>query len=231
MCRDTDSRHPLFRLETDNPPHDKPIGREQLTTTKTIQSPSKARMGIVDAAWRAAAEVGVAELSIEDVAARAGLDTETVLELVGSKQQLLMVLLDDDSAQLESVLYQLEAAPLAEAERLSHFVQVALRMAGTPERATVLKDLWAVVLGRPDLSEWAAERIRGRRTILRNWIDRETGGELQATPSNALASALLALIDGLTLHAGLDPTAFRWENVMAAVDAILGGWQEARLVR
>jgi AcrR family transcriptional regulator len=187
-------------------------------------------MGIVDAAWRAAAEIGVGKLSIRDVAAEAGLDTGTVLELIGSKDKLLKVMLDDDSARLESVLYQLEAAPLPEEERLSNFVQVALRMASTPERASVLKDLWAVVLGRPDLSEWAAERIRGRRTILRSWIDRVTGGELQAAPSNALASALLALIDGLTLHAGLDPSAFRWENVMAAVDAILGGLRVKPLV-
>ncbi|HEX2178334.1 MAG TPA: TetR/AcrR family transcriptional regulator [Actinomycetota bacterium] len=202
-----------------------------MTITKSVQSPSRTRMRIVDAAWRAAAEVGVAKLSLEDVAAEAGLDTGTVLELVGSTDELLLALLDDDSAQLEGVLYQLEAAALPEAERLSQFVQVALRMAGTSERAPVLKDLWAIVLGRPDLSEWAAERIRGRRTILRNWIDRVTGAELQATPSNALASALLALIDGLILHAGLDPSAFSWENVTAAVDAILGGLQEKSPVR
>jgi hypothetical protein len=48
-------------------------------------------------------------------------------------------------------------------------------------------------------------------------------GELVDTPANALASLLLAIGDGLSLHAGLDPGAFRWENISHALDLLLAG--------
>ena len=48
-------------------------------------------------------------------------------------------------------------------------------------------------------------------------------GELREVPANALASVLLAMADGLMLHAAIDPSAFRWENVGRAVEALLEG--------
>ena len=59
---------------------------------------------------------------------------------------------------------------------------------------------------------------------MRSWIeDAIDAGELEDVPSNALAAILLALGDGLMLHAGLDPSGFRWTNVKRALDAILEG--------
>jgi hypothetical protein len=44
---------------------------------------------------------------------------------------------------------------------------------------------------------------------------------LVGAPANALASLMLALGDGLTIHARLDPEAFKWENIRVTVDLLL----------
>ncbi len=60
--------------------------------------------------------------------------------------------------------------------------------------------------------------------MLRGWIAAAiAAGELVAIPSNAFAAILLALGDGLTLHAGLDLTGFRWPNIRKALDDLLEG--------
>lgn len=195
--------------------------------TETKERAAGIRLQILDAGWRQAAKSGFNNLTMTEICADTGLDPSVVHELVPDKDALLVGLLEDDQAQLEGVLYRLEATSLDEIERLTLFVQGALQIAGTAERAKVLTELWAIVLSRPDLSDWAAERIRGRRTILRNWIDRSAGNAFLTVPSNALASAVLALLDGLILHAGLDPQAFKWENVSGAVNSMLGNLVQA----
>lgn len=78
------------------------------------------------------------------------------------------------------------------------------------------------------------ERIRERLSAvverrgarLRAWIEKGTvEGEFVDVPGNALASVLLALEDGLMLHAALDPSAFRWKRIRRAVGAMLSGLQ------
>jgi hypothetical protein len=63
---------------------------------------------------------------------------------------------------------------------------------------------------------------------LRAWIEEAVAsGDLAPIPANALAAILLALGDGLLLHAGLDPAGFRWGNIAKALDAILEGIAQA----
>ena len=52
-----------------------------------------------------------------------------------------MGLLNDDSAQLEVILYRLETAALSGAERLSRFVEAALEVGADPDRAAARRDL------------------------------------------------------------------------------------------
>jgi hypothetical protein len=69
-----------------------------------------------------------------------------------------------------------------------------------------------------------AATVARRRTALRALIEQGVqAGELAAVPANALASVLLALSDGLVLHGGLEPTAFKRSNIYRAVDAVLDG--------
>jgi len=48
-------------------------------------------------------------------------------------------------------------------------------------------------------------------------------GEITDIPSNAFASALLTLGDGLTLHLSLDPSGFRGNNIARILAATVAG--------
>ena len=91
-------------------------------------------------------------------------------------------------------------------------------------RVQVRADLWADLLTEEVVREHLAEVMQRRRALVRAWIDEGiAAGDLIEIPSNALASILLALTDGLMLHGALDPDAFRWRNMRRALDVLLAG--------
>jgi AcrR family transcriptional regulator len=121
-----------------------------------------------------------------------------------NKQNLLLALLDDDAAGIDRKIEEMEGMNLAQAERLRRFTRWMLERGADPAQMQL------------------------RRSHLRAWIEKGiVEGELVEVPANALASVLLALEDGLVLHAALDPSAFRWERIRIALGAILDGLRPA----
>jgi hypothetical protein len=99
-----------------------------------------------------------------------------------------------------------------------------LELGDDPARVQVRADLWAAMLTEPTVRACFSATIDRRRAVLRGWIeDSVVAGELVAVPSNAAASILLALGDGLVLHAGLDSAGFQWPNIRRALDVLLDG--------
>ena len=80
-------------------------------------------------------------------------------------------------------------------------------------------------LSGSEFHSWRAKQ----RSCLECWCAplREAGidhrGELVDLAPNALASILIALGDGLILHAALDPAAFQWRNVATVLVMLLEG--------
>lgn len=67
--------------------------------------------------------------------------------------------------------------------------------------------------------------VRQRRARLRRWVQASIDAgeiDLREAPPNAFASLLLALGDGLMLHAAIDPSSFRWQNIARVLDEVLG---------
>jgi hypothetical protein len=88
----------------------------------------------------------------------------------------------------------------------------------------VLADLWATIGNETPVREAFSASVKARRSVLREWIDAAVEDEeLVDLPPNALASILIALGDGLILHAALDPTAFQWRNVRKVLLMLLEG--------
>jgi hypothetical protein len=86
----------------------------------------------------------------------------------------------------------------------------------------VRADLWADILTDDLVRARFSATIDRRRVRLRGWIEEGVAaGDLADIPANAGASILLALSDGLLLHAGLDPAAFRWANIRRVLDILL----------
>jgi AcrR family transcriptional regulator len=163
-------------------------------------------------------------MTVDDVCAEANLSKGAFYGYFESKDGLLVGLLDEDAAELDRMLDEIDRAETSGIERLRRFSRAMLGHADDPGRAQVRADLWATVLGEEALRRHFAETGARRRVRLRAWIrEGVEQGEIREVPANALASLLLATADGLMLHATLDPSAFRWANIRRAVDELLDG--------
>lgn len=179
---------------------------------------------LIDAAWRCAATKRFGDLTIDEVCAAAGVSKGTFYGYFASKQDLLLELLDESAATLERVMDELAAVPLSGIERLRQFTQAMLTLADDPGRSQVRADLWADILTEKVVRARFSATIERRRARLRGWIEEGImAGDVVDVPANAGASILLALCDGLLLHAGLDPAAFQWVNIRRALDVLLTG--------
>ncbi len=182
------------------------------------------RQLLVDAAWRCAALRGFRDLTVDDVCAEAGVSKGAFYGYFVHKQDLLLALLEDDAATLDSELEQITSTNSSGVKRLRLFAQAMLARGEDLARVQVRADLWADLLTEQAVREHLARSMRRRRVLVRSWIEEAVAsGELLEIPANALASILLALADGLMLHRALDPGAFQWRNIRHAIDVMLAG--------
>ncbi|MHB8508207.1 MAG: TetR/AcrR family transcriptional regulator [Candidatus Dormibacteria bacterium] len=183
---------------------------------------SAKRDHFVNAARRCAATRGYHDFSIDDVCLEAGVSKGAFYVHFDSKLALLLALLDDETARFERQVAPLESATAGYADRLHRFARLMLAEAHEPANVQLRTDLWAAALVEPVIRERFVAEIDRRRRRLRGWIDAGiASGELAEVPANAFASILLALMDGLVLHAAVDPSGFRWVNIRKALEVIL----------
>jgi AcrR family transcriptional regulator len=181
------------------------------------------RKHLIDAARSCVARGGYRTLSVDDVCAEAGLSKGAFYTYFDQKQDLLLALLDDDTAGLSELVADAASQP-------SGIAQIRRFVAGIVDRGsdgTVVQlraDLWAEISSDESLRAHFLEAMQWRRARLAGLIDAAVAaGELVDVPPNALAAVFLALGDGLMLHRALDPSGFRWPNVRRAIDALLEG--------
>jgi TetR/AcrR family transcriptional regulator, repressor for uid operon len=182
------------------------------------------RRKLIDAARRCVAARGFQSLTVDDVCAEAGVSKGAFYIYFNQKQDLLLALLDDEAAAIEEVMQALNDARMSGVERLRRFARAMIERGVDPAGVQIRADLWAEMSSNPAVRQKWVTVTRERRAVLKSWIEGGVeSGELASIPANALAAILLALGDGLLLHAGLDPTGFRWGNIVRALDAILEG--------
>lgn len=182
------------------------------------------RQRLLVAAWRCASRKGYRDMTVDDVCTEAGASKGAFYGYFPNKQHLLLAMLDDDASQIDRKIEELEQSGWPQSDRLQRFIRWLLERGADPAQMQVRADLWAAVLTEDRVRERLSAAVGRRRAKLRAWIEMGTvEGEFVDMPPNALASVLLALEDGLVLHAALDPSAFRWERISSAVEAILAG--------
>jgi AcrR family transcriptional regulator len=184
------------------------------------------RKQLLDAAWQGLRKRGYRDLTVDDVCDTAGVSKGTFYGYFESKNDLLVALIEEESAALDEVVSGLCEADLTGAERLRLFARAILKQAEDPARAQVRADLWASLVADSALHDHFRATVGRRRRLLRAWIERSIeDGDLAIEEgyANALASVLLALSDGLTLHHSLDPNGFRWPNIRVVLDLLLSG--------
>jgi AcrR family transcriptional regulator len=182
------------------------------------------RQQLIDAAWRCVRIAPFASLTVDDVCAEAGVSKGAFYVYFAQKQDLLLALLDDEASEIEALSRSLAEQHPSGIERVRRFVRAMVQRGDDPGRVQIRADLWAEMSSNPAVRDRWIAAMRERRAVLQAWIEESTAsGELEPIPAKALSAILVALGDGLVLHAGLDPTAFRWTNVGRALDAILEG--------
>ena len=182
------------------------------------------RQQFVDAAWRCAATKGYRGMTVDDVCAEAGLSKGAFYGYFDQKRDLLVALLEDDASVIDSALQHHDASSSSMLAKLRGYARTVLERSDEPGRAQLGADLWAAMLTEKDVAVAFAQSVQRRRETLRSWIEQAVAkGEIIEIPANAFASILLALSDGLVLHASISPTAFRWVNIRSALDVLLGG--------
>jgi AcrR family transcriptional regulator len=186
------------------------------------------RRQIVEAAQRCVAARGFQSLTVDDVCAEAGVSKGAFYVYFEQKQDLLLAMVDDEAGEMDELMLELQRTHMSGVERLGRFSRAMIARGDDPARVQIRADMWAEMSSDPVVREKWAEVMNARRTWLRGWIEEAVGsGDLAPIPANALASILLALSDGLLLHASLDPASFRWTNIGRALDAILEGISSA----
>ncbi len=167
---------------------------------------------------------GFRDLTVDDVCAEAEVSKGAFYGYFEHKQDLLLVLLEDDSEALDEELAAIARTSSSGVERMRRFARVMLACGADAARVQVRADLWADLLTEEVVRERFALATHRRRQLVRGWIEEAVAsGELVEIPANALASILLALTDGLMLHGALDPGGFRWSNIRRAIDVMLAG--------
>ena len=182
------------------------------------------RQAFVDAAWRGVARKRYRELTVADVCAEAGLSKGSFYTHFGEKDDLLLALLDDDSASVDALIATVDETPASPIERLRRYVDAVADAGEDPARVRLRAEIWTEVSVNDNLRRHLADAVGHRRAALAGWITAAVAaGELVEVPANALAATLLALADGLMVHASVDPQGFRWANVRLALAGLLDG--------
>lgn len=190
----------------------------------TPETKTERRQRLIEAARRCLAHRSFRTLTVDDVCAEAGVSKGAFYGYFVRKQDLLFALLDDEDATTRDLMQGLEAGHLTGVERLRRFIRAMVKRGSDPSGLQIQTDLWVEMATDPAVRAHWADAVRERRGVLRAWVeDGVASGELTEIPANAFAAILLALGDGLPLHAGLDPNGFRWANVGRALDALLEG--------
>ncbi|HEY3558681.1 MAG TPA: TetR family transcriptional regulator [Kribbella sp.] len=172
------------------------------------------RLEILEAAMAVFGERGYANGSLQEIADRVGMTHAGVLHHFGSKEQLLIALLeyrdDADVAELEGH-HAPRGAPL-----LEHLVNTAeenAKRAGIVQAYTVL--LGEAVTDNHPGRKFFTDRFAGLRDMVASAVADATGRPLDDPKVSAGASAIIAVMDGLQSQWLLDPDAV---DMRATVD-------------
>lgn len=180
------------------------------------------RRRIAEALWRITAGRGLEAVSLRDVATEAGVSMGSVQHYFTTKEQMLLFALEYMSERIDRrVRERVAASPDPQAARtVLRATLVELLPMDEEHRAEA--GVWVAFLARAAVEPNLAAILRESYAQLHEmvaWLIRRTqegSGALEDLDSEREAAALLALVDGLTVHTLIGHHAP--ESALAAVD-------------
>ena len=187
---------------------------------------AETRARLLGAAAELFAEHGIDAVSVDAVAGGAGRTSGAVYAHFGSKQGLLLALLDEWKHSLLTVIAaEFELAPGTE-ERLR---AVAANVIAEPSEATrrlllLEQELWLRAARDPEVAAALAARLRDSHDRLarglRAWMD--AGVIPRSASPDHLATAFRAVVLGLVMQRRVDPAGVDVASAEEALAAVLG---------
>ena len=166
--------------------------------------PAAARRALIlDAARQAILAHGLPAVSVRDIASAAGVSSGTVTHHFPSIDQILAGVLRRESEHFRRVRAERLAERRSALDGLLRLGDSLLAdEAEVREYWTLWIDHWARAVHDPALAQWQGERYAAWRELTTDLIEEGVAaGELRPVDSAAVASELVALLDGLALQA------------------------------
>jgi AcrR family transcriptional regulator len=173
---------------------------------KDAQIPADTRSRILDAAFRCLATSGYAALSVREIAKDAGVNHALINYYFGTKDRLVIAVLDEANRQLLQRQRQMYAAPgdfAAKWAQARRFYENDLASGFVRVQA----ELYAASLSNPELREQFLPRIQAWKQVV-----------------------LEAVRDALRTHKPSIPTAFSAEAIASLISEFWLGMEFARLI-
>jgi AcrR family transcriptional regulator len=177
-----------------------------MTETSRQRRQRETRSALLKSAFALFSERGYAETSLDQVAARAGFTKGAVYGLFASKEDLFLALVDEQNAEavegLDEALPE-TACPELLLHSLGQFLAAFLR----DKRGWALVNAEFTVLAarRPALAARRQEEVRTAVERISGLLERVHSDALPHGEPVALARVVVAVMNGLVLHAAIDP--------------------------
>jgi AcrR family transcriptional regulator len=190
-------------------------------------SEAERREQILRAAFTVAVRERLDGLTVRRVAAEAGLSSGLVFFHFGSREGLLVALLDWllTSAVSEPASIPEPVATTAGDSRLLHTLRVEIeRLASERERFELFFDYWVMGTRHPEVRE----RIRAALALYRahfhalaDEILRDDPGRYPGVTADGLAAAAVAVVEGGAIQAVIDPEQFDVAAFRAMIETLV----------
>jgi len=187
---------------------------------------AETRSRLVDAAAALFAEHGIDAVSVDAVADAAGRTSGAVYDHFGSKQGLLLALLDDWSHSLLTVIAaEFEVSATVEDRLRAVAANVITHPTDQTRRLLLLeRELSLRAARHPEVAALLRARSREAHDWLTrgfsSWIDQGLIGS--EVPAQRLATIFSAVVVGLEMRQRLDPASASADDVAAALGVVLG---------
>jgi AcrR family transcriptional regulator len=185
------------------------------------------RAQLLDAAERVFARHGYQGASIDAIAAEAGYSHGAIYSNFNGKEDLFLVLVEE---RVDARLARVYQAADAELSRGATPLEAARRfvamLQGEQHAYLLMVDFWNQAVREPKAAARFAERHARLRAVIGRIVEgvaRDTGAEL-TLPREQVATALIALVNGLTIERLADPPAAPDELFAHAIAAIVRGF-------
>jgi AcrR family transcriptional regulator len=185
------------------------------------------RTQLLDAAERVFARHGYQGASIDAIAAEAGYSHGAVYSNFDGKEDLFLVLVEERIDARLARVYQAADAALSHGATPLEAARRFVAMLQQEQHAyLLLVDFWNQAVREPKAAARFAERHARLRALIGRIVEgvaRDTGAEL-TLPRDQVATALIALVNGLTIERLADPPAAPDELFAHAIAAIVRGF-------